>query len=127
MDVKGGLIEIGPGMDEVVAEVRLQPGEGAVFEARLAALAEQVLHGGLLEALEPGLVGRQDDLPHGAVACSPPGIARALREALVELGRAAALLQLRHLVGEIGDGHLLNLGLDLPGPVLRAVEAPVLA
>lgn len=98
-----------------------------VFEARLAALAEQVLHGGLLEALEPGLVGRQDDLPHGAVACSPPGIARALREALVELGRAAALLQLRQLVGEIGDGHLLNLGLDLPGPVLRAVEAPVLA
>lgn len=119
------LVEIGPRMDQIVAEGLLQPRKGDLLEllleaVRLAEEAAQVIG-------EEALVRRQDHLAHRAVLAGAPRIARPLDDAVQPLRLAPTLLERGKFAVVVVKADLVDPGDGLCSPSLAAVEQLVLA
>ncbi|MCR9127225.1 MAG: hypothetical protein NXH82_14015 [Rhodobacteraceae bacterium] len=102
-------------MDDVVAEVVAQPGDGTPFEQLLLRDAE--LHIAALGLLEPVPVGSQDEFAHRSMARCPSGIPGPLDSPLFEVLAPVPLVEILKFSSESLDHHRLDLspGFFRPG------------
>ena len=126
MDVVGLFIEVGAGVNDILAELLFQPIDGQPLEiGDPLVLVDPFIENRSRVGIEPLFVGGQNDFAHRAVPRGTPRIARPFRQAVLEVLFTLALLQSLQLRRKVLELHLGYLGQGFRRPVLISDQQAV--